>query len=123
MYAGLFFNLKQGFRERCRRWGKSCSPSLPPHGSAGAEGSETLGVDRNLLSVFCCLFWGDQSWARAGAGAADAQRHSGSAGSGLRASHPSECRGAPDALSRCRFPSGKKVLVRLALSSAEPWFE
>lgn len=58
MYAGLFFNLKQGFRERCRRWGKSCSPSLPPHGSAGAEGSETLGVDRNLLSVFCCLFWG-----------------------------------------------------------------
>lgn len=45
-------------------------PSLPPHGSPGAEGSETLGVDRNLLSVFCCLLWGG----RAGPGQAQELR-------------------------------------------------
>lgn len=108
MYAGLFFNLKQGFRERCRRRGEELQPlpaSLPAHGSAGAEGSETLGVDRNLLSVFCCLFWG-QSWAGAGAGAARGTRGA-----------------LAPASTRCGFPSGKKVLVRLALSSAKPWFE
>lgn len=124
MYAGLFFNLKQGFRECCRRRGKSCCPSLPPHGSAGAEGSETLGVDRNLLECILLFVLGGQSWARAGAGAADAQRrHSGTLALGSVLPTPRNAAGLRRPCRDVEFPSGKKVLVSLALSSAEPWFE
>lgn len=65
MYAGLFFNLKQGFRERCRRrvGGEELQPLPPslPTAALGRRVPKLWELTENLLSVFCCLFWGGRA--------------------------------------------------------------